>query len=246
MAADPLIETEFDNPDPLDCPTTFAEMIALLNELVHSELVGEFVPYVTGAATPDVDDQDKVWHRVDATGRPLGTYVFYSGAWRKQYSGLIGEVVMYSGDPAQDFAGSGGAGTVGGEWDGWQLCNGSNGSPNLSDKFIVGAKMDDLGVGYPAGAGPWKTNVTGATTQEGAGVHEITLTNNNTYRPARDAVQVRRWEADTNTPNPAGSLYGVGTSVDLLGADAGNTDPDVIPTLPPYYALAFAQFKGYA
>lgn len=246
MAANPAIEIDIDNPDPLDCPTTFAENIALLRQLIHAELVGEYIPYVTGAATPDVDDQDKVWHRFDANGRPIGTYVFYSGAWRREYVVPLGTIVMYSGDPAVDFAGAGGLGTVGGEWDGFALCNGNNGTDDLSDKFIVGAKMSDLAVGYPAGAGPWKTTVTGAATQSGAGVHEVTLNNDTTYRPARDAVQVRRWEADGNTPNVAGSLYGVGTSVDLLGADAGNTDPDAIPTLPPWFAYALVKFIGFA
>jgi hypothetical protein len=146
-----------------------------------------------------------------------------------------------------DFAESGGKGTVGGEWDGWQLCNGQNGAPNLSDKFIIAAKMDDLGIGFENGDGPWKTNVTTSPTQEGAGVHEITLDTDNTFRPARGAVEVRRWEADGNTPNDSsGSLYGIGSGVTLLGADAGKETPDPIPTLPPYYALAFAIFVGYA
>lgn len=239
------IQTTFDTPDPLDCPLTFTAMIALLNELVHTVMVGSFVPYVTGAATPDVDDQDKVWHRVDANGRPLGTYVFYSGAWRRQYSGNLNEVTLYAGDPNVDFAGGSGLGTVGGEWDGWALCNGSNGTPNLSDKFIVGAKMDDLGTGYPTG-GPWKSTVSGAAQQSEAGVHEITLTNDNTYRPAVPALTVGRWEADGNTPNVGGGLYGLGSDTTIAPADAGNATPDVIPTLPPYYSLAYVQFRGYA
>jgi hypothetical protein len=238
------INTGFDSPDPLDCPLTFAALVALLNELVHSEFEGDFIPYVTGAATPAVDDQNKVWHKVDSNGRPLGTYVFYSGTWRKQYSGLIGEVVMYSGDPAVDFAGTNGAGTVSGEWDGWALCNGNNGTPNLSDKFVVGAKMDDLGVGYPTG-GPWKSTVSGEAQQAEDGVHEITLTQDNTFRPAVPALTVGRWDADGNAPNVGGGLYGLGSNTTIVPSDAGNPDPDAIPTLPNYYSLAFAQFRGY-
>lgn len=240
-----LITTTFDDPDPLDCPTTFSQLIVLLRQLVRSTLNGTFIPYVTGAATPSVDDQDKVWHRVDASGRPLGTYLFYSGTWRRQYSGNLGEVVMYSGDPAIDFAGTDGAGTIGGEWDGWQLMNGLNGAADLSDKFVVGAKMSDMSVGYPAGTGPWQTGVSGATTQEGAGVHEIQLDATNTYRPAVPAIEVSKWEATGNTLNPAGDLYGRGTAFDLVAADPGNPTPPAIPTLPPYYALAFVTFQGY-
>jgi microcystin-dependent protein len=44
---------------------------------------------------------------------------------------------------------------------GWVLCNGSNGTPDLRDRFIVGAKQDDSGVA--------KTNVTGSLTQSGNG-----------------------------------------------------------------------------
>lgn len=241
----PPITITFDNPDPLDCPTNVTEFVALLQALSSGEIVGDFIPYVTGAATPAVDDQDKVWHKTDANGRPLGTYVYYGGTWRRQYSGNIGAVQMYSGDPAIDFAGAGGAGTVGGEWDGWQLCNGSNGSPNLSDKFIVGAKMDDLGVGYPAAVGPWQTTVSGATTQTG-GAKDITLTDATTYQPAVSAVTAGKYIADGHTADAGGDLLGiVGTNFTLKAAIAEHI-PAAIPTLPNYYSLAFVTFRGYA
>ena len=242
-----LVDVHFDNPDPDDCPITFVDLIALLNALVHGELQGDFVPYVTGAATPPVEDQDKVWHRLDANGRPMGTYHFYSGTWRKAYDHRLGEVVMYSGNPAIDFTGSGHRGTVGGEWDGFQLCSGENGSPNLTDKFIVGAKMDDLATGYPTG-GPWKTTVGGTTEQEAAGVHEIALTENNVPRPARDEIKLGRWEAEGGqTHDVDGNLYGdfnATGNVLLIPAEPA-IPPITFPTLPNYYALAYAVFVGY-
>jgi len=42
---------------------------------------------------------------------------------------------------------------------GYALCNGSNGTPDLRDKFVIGAKQDDAGIP--------KTNVTGSLTQIG-------------------------------------------------------------------------------
>ncbi len=45
---------------------------------------------------------------------------------------------------------------------GWYLCDGNNGTPDLRDKFIVGAKQDDGGVA--------KTNITGALTQVGGDI----------------------------------------------------------------------------
>lgn len=244
------LSISFDAASPDDCPLTFAEMVALLDTLISGTLEGEFLPYITGAATPDVDDQDKVWMRVDAQGRPIGTYVFYNGTWRKQYSVPVGTVAMYFGDPTVDFAGTGGAGVVGGEWDGWQLCNGLNGSPNLSDKFPVGAKMDDLGTGYPNGDGPWTTTVTGES--EVSGVGGITLSEENTYIPATNALTLGHWEADGNAPNAGGGLIGLesgalpSANFDLIAGDEGNITPPAIPTIPPFTACAFVVFQGYS
>lgn len=51
---------------------------------------------------------------------------------------------------------------------GWCLCDGNNSTPDLRDKFIVGAKEDD---GDTA-----KTNITGALTQTGgAATHTHTI-----------------------------------------------------------------------
>lgn len=240
------ISVEFDSPAPEVCPQTYGELIEDLNTRVSASLNTEVKPYVFGADTPAVEDQDKVWERVDASGRPIGRYVFYDGNWRRAYSVGIGTITMYNGDPGVDFAETGGRGTIGGMFDGWNLCNGENGTPNLSDRFIVGAKMDDLATGYPEGNGPWKTTVTEESTQSGDGVHEITLDAANTYRPPIPAVKVSKWEADGNALNAAGDLYGRGTSFDLVPADAGNEDPDAIPTLPKYYSLAYIAYIGFS
>jgi hypothetical protein len=42
---------------------------------------------------------------------------------------------------------------------GWLLCNGSSGTPDLRNRFIIGANADDAGVA--------KTNITGSPTQTG-------------------------------------------------------------------------------
>lgn len=239
----------FDNASPSDCPVTFADMITLLNALISGTLEGEFLPYVTGAATPGVDDQDKVWMRVDTQGRPIGTYVFYSGTWRRQYDAPVGMIVAYSGDPAVDFAGTGHAGTIGGQWDGWQLCSGENGSPNLSDKFIVGAKMDDLGVGYPA-SGDWTSTVAGTAAASGDG--GFTSDAENTFEPATNAVTIGHWKAnDGSAPDAGEDLLGLpsgavpSANFDIIEADPGNPTPDPIITLPPWIAFGYAIFTGY-
>lgn len=46
--------------------------------------------------------------------------------------------------------------------DGWVLCNGDNGTPDLRDRFVIGATSDDAGVA--------KTNITGSLTSSGSSV----------------------------------------------------------------------------
>jgi hypothetical protein len=53
------------------------------------------------------------------------------------------------------------SGTVATIPSGWYLCDGNNSTPDLRDRFIVGAKQDDAGVA--------KTNITGSLTQSGDG-----------------------------------------------------------------------------
>src|SRR5476649_2773127 len=107
-----------------------------INAAISSSIGGSYAPYVTGSSTPAVGDQDKVWARQDAQGRPLGTFMFYNGSWRRQYSGLPSQLRMFTGDPAVYFDGTG-LGLLVKEWDGWAICNGQNGTTNLSNLFVV-------------------------------------------------------------------------------------------------------------
>ena len=53
----------------------------------------------------------------------------------------------------------------------WQLCDGTNGTPDLRDRFVVGAKQDDAGIA--------KTNLTGSLTQSGGSAnHTHSVTSN--------------------------------------------------------------------
>jgi hypothetical protein len=55
---------------------------------------------------------------------------------------------------------------------GWALCNGSGGTPDLRDRFIVGAHSDDAGVA--------KTTITGSPTQTGGSKDAITVSHSHT------------------------------------------------------------------
>jgi len=231
------------------CPTSIDQLIQLFRDITTSEISTSYTPYVLGYQVPSVEDQDKAWIRIDAAGRPLGTFIFYSGAWRRQYNGKFGEITAFGGNPALFFDGTG-RGLTTGEWDGWALCNGQNGAPNLSDKFIVGSHMDNS-AGQTGYSGSWRTMVSGSLTGSG-GAASQTLTEAQVYLAAEDALVLDKYIADGNARNDTGKLYGEhsiatgpGGVTTVVAAEAGNTTPDPVTTLPPYYTLAYCIFFGY-
>lgn len=71
----------------------------------------------------------------------------------------VGGIIMYDGEIADIPAG-------------FQLCDGTNGTPDLRDKFIIGARQDDGGVA--------KTNVSGALTKSGGTKDAVVVAHNHT------------------------------------------------------------------
>jgi hypothetical protein len=133
---------------------------------------------------------------------------------------------------------------------GWVLCNGSNSTPDLRDRFIIGASQDD--------AGAAKTNVTGSLTQSGgskdaivvshthtvsvtgttnsAGVHSHTGSSGDSGGFFGPNVQGREAGGFTYTTNTAGAHdHTVSASGTTASAGSSGTNAN----LPPYYALAF-------
>lgn len=246
---------QFGNPDPAACPTTLTQLVTMLNALAQAQTITNFAPYILSQNTPAVDDQDKLWYRLDNLGRPIGLFVFYSGVWRRQYSGLLGEVKYYSGDPATDFDAAG-LGNVGGTWDGWHLANGAGGTMNLSNGFIVGANMDSLGGGGQYSSG-WQTFVDGALKKTGGSKdHTIVM-----HELPNMRVRVTGFAAQANGNNsPAEPIIDDdynqskprSKTIANFGADPIPENPETTPTpqlamatVPPFYALAVVQFVGY-
>lgn len=236
------------NPDPSDCPGTFEELVALFRTLISGSVTGATTPYVVQAATPTVDQQTFIWFKLDGAGRPVGIYKYYDGNWRRVYNGVASEVRMFAGDPSGVFDGTG-KGLLGGDWDGWALMNGNNGTSDISDRFIIASHMDNAtGVnGYDSG---WRSTVDGSPEATG-GNAAITLDASNTYNPGRPEIKVWKWSATGNTGRvTTGDLYGIsstpGVSVNLQDSDDGNPTPDPISIIPPFYAVAFCKFIGYA
>jgi hypothetical protein len=124
---------------------------------------------------------------------------------------------------------------------GWVLCDGSNSTPDLRNRFIIGANADDAGVA--------KTNVTGSATQTGGTKDAIVVSHTHTAT-VTDPGHVHSVEVDLAFVNGA-SISGVrttGTTTSsyinsaVTGISVSNSTEGSSGTnqnLPPYYALAF-------
>ncbi len=123
---------------------------------------------------------------------------------------------------------------------GWAFCNGLNNTPNLRDRFIVGASADSGGVA--------KTYVTGSYTQSGGNIghthgftsnsHTHSFTGNGHTHFARNTVEVQSGSgtfAWAGNETETFSTAAAGTT----GAESVTGTTDNEDVLPPYFALAF-------
>lgn len=122
---------------------------------------------------------------------------------------------------------------------GWYLCNGSNGTPDLRDKFVIGAKQDDSGTA--------KTNVEGSLTQSGGSkdavnvshTHTASVTDPGHTHNAGTSITVNTGSSSnvrstaTTTTATGSATTGITVSNSTEGSSGTNAN------LPPYYALAF-------
>lgn len=126
---------------------------------------------------------------------------------------------------------------------GWFLCNGSNSTPDLRNKFIIAANADDSGVA--------KTSITGSATQSGGSKDAIVVSHTHTATSVvtdpghQHSVQTATGEASAgklvNGTGDQGTLsvdsnttgITVATTISSTGSSGTNAN------LPPYYALAY-------
>ena len=134
---------------------------------------------------------------------------------------------------------------------GWLLCDGTSGTPDLRNKFIIGANADDGGAA--------KTSVTGSATQTGGSKDAIVVSHTHTAsvtdpghlhatkgtqsasnglsesRPTNFGAGNSLESDDSFNRNTKTATTGITVSNSTTGSSGTNAN------LPPYYALAFIQ-----
>lgn len=126
---------------------------------------------------------------------------------------------------------------------GWFLCNGSNSTPDLRNKFIIGAAIDNAGVA--------NTTVTGSNTQSGGSKDLIVPYHNHTATSTvTDPSHTHAYTTPLGGYTLSGS-GGTGSNAGTTGSAstgitvattlvaAGTLNNATNANLVPYYALAF-------
>jgi hypothetical protein len=132
---------------------------------------------------------------------------------------------------------------------GYQLCNGSNGTPDLRNKFVVGASnVSKTGTTSQAGSSPYNPGDVGGNANATLVSHNhsgsAVAVGNHAHGGAAQIGPVRTTGSQTNKGNIRyvnlnsgntgdGGSHGHGLSIDAAGSSGTNAN------LPPYYALAF-------
>ncbi len=150
-------------------------------------------------------------------------------AWVSESPFTTGMIMMWSG-------------TIATIPSGWALCNGSSGTPDLRDRFIVGASQDSGGVA--------RTNITGSLTQTGGSKDAIVVSHNHTATST--VTDPGHLHTINNTTTLGGGLMGSGsgpsgstptnsafTNITVATTIASSGSSGTNANLPPYYALAF-------
>lgn len=140
------------------------------------------------------------------------------------------------------------SGSVGSIPKGWALCDGTNGTPDLRDRFIVGARQDEGGIS--------KTRITGSFTQSG-GSTTISIDSLPPHTHNSGTLATNTTGAHTHTTpiafpsgwSEANSFLSAGARPNISTGAAGDHNHSIsgltgttgsgLPYVQPYYALAF-------
>jgi hypothetical protein len=146
----------------------------------------------------------------------------------------------------------------------WRLCNGSNGTPDLTNKFVICANVDasTTGTGGSSGVTRAHTNIEGSNLLTGGSKDAVVVTHSHTASSDSKGAHTHPVTAEGSyftiaaQSNPfndyykyAGSLNGEIKASTLTATSAGEHTHTITVNdngvsgsnkrLPPYYALAF-------
>ena len=139
-------------------------------------------------------------------------------------------------DPSINFFPSGGivmwSGTIANIPTDWVLCDGQNGTPDLRDRFIVGARNDTgTGVTFDAETGAL-SGTYGVGNTGGEVAHQLTI--------AELAAHTHTEQYNVNSSGQDQAGGGSGDNDNTSTQNSGSTGEDNYhENRPPYYALAF-------
>jgi microcystin-dependent protein len=140
--------------------------------------------------------------------------------------------------------------------EGWVLCNGLNGTPDLRNRFVVGSGGNGQPPYYPVGATGGNTSITLTTAQLPAHAHGITdVEHTHTYVDDGHDHTIATYSGWTNGANIDGTADGgfVGNKTTGVSTTGISINPSytgitttqntgtgaAISILPPYYALCY-------
>jgi len=184
---------------------------------------------------------------VSGTLTSSGTLSVTGGVTLDGSAGTSGQVLVSAGSGNTPTWGSGfpsggiimWSGTIATIPSGWYLCNGSNGTPDLRNRFIVGAHSDTSGVAY--------TTITGSNTQTGGTKDAIVVSHTHTITDTGHTHTATVNAQSNVSDSTSGGDVRPATGTSTLTTNSNTTGITINSTgssgtdqnLPPYYALAF-------
>ena len=134
----------------------------------------------------------------------------------------VGGIIMWSG-------------TIGSIPSNWSLCNGSNGTPDLRNKFVIGANADD--------SGNATTNIetgtySGSNIAKQSGGFKNAVLLSHTHTQTGGGTNDDGGSQVPGGPN-SGTLSNISTTGINVNNAASTTQTGCDANLPPYFALAY-------
>ena len=122
---------------------------------------------------------------------------------------------------------------------GWKLCDGTNGTPDLRNRFIVGAGKT-YNIGDKGGAATVALTIsempshthTGTAAKDSGHTHDVTMASMDTYYAKGGGTTIRSREYQTYTTSSAGT-HAHSMSINNTGSNEAHENR------PPYYALVY-------